>query len=279
MPGIGFLFWNVDNKPLDQRVGRIAASRGVDVVMVCEHSASGSGLVTALDAAGAGTYSEVAGIPTWPAQEFPPPRVFSRLPGRALRLQFADPGRRWLVYRITHRSVPEFFLTVAHMPSKVNASNETQAMAARRFAADIDMVEGGRGHRRTVVVGDLNMNPFEPGVAGADALHGVSARAVAGRGERVIQRRGYPMFYNPMWGVLGDRTPGPPGTYYRGAAEAVNYFWNTYDQVLVRPELMDRLADLAVLDSDGTDSLVTRRGAPARKTISDHLPLCFRLDW
>lgn len=123
------------------------------------------------------------------------------------------------------------------------------------------------------------MNPFEQGVAGAGALHGVMVRAVAEREDRLIEGRNYRMFYNPMWGHLGDRTTGPPGTFYRSAAEAVNYFWNTYDQVLVRPELIDRLTELQVLDWDGTSSLLTPNGLPDRTNGSDHLAPAFRLDW
>lgn len=272
MPGISFLFWNVARRPLEHRVARIVTARGVDVVVLAEYTGTGAELTAALGAAGAGEYHESDGS----GERL---RVFSRLPRPALQFQFADPGGGWLIYRVIHNARPEIFLAVAHLLSKVNASGETQGLVVRTLAADLAAVEDRQGHRRTVLVGDLNMNPFEVGVAGADALHGVSTRDVALRRERVIQGRGYRMLYNPMWGCLGDRTPGPPGTYYRGAAEAVNYFWNTYDQVLVRPELIDRLSDLAVLDTDGTDSLLTRNGLPARRTISDHLPLFFRLDW
>lgn len=272
MPGIGFLFWNVGRRPLEQRVARIVASRGVDVVLLAEYEGTGADLVTALSAAGADDFHEAA----WSGSRV---RVFSRLPRRSLQQQYADPGGGWLVYRVVHRPLPEFFLVAAHLLSKVNVGSETQGLVARTLAADLAAVENQRAHSRTVVVGDLNMNPFESGVAGADALHAVSARAVAERQERVIQGRSYRMFYNPMWSFLGDRTPGPPGTYYRGAAEAVNYFWNTYDQVLVRPGLIDRMTDLVVLDTDGVESLLTRRGLPARRTVSDHLPLFFRLDW
>src|SRR5262249_10143860 len=37
----------------------------------------------------------------------------------------------------------------------------------------------------------------------------------------------------PHVGRSRDRTPGPPGTYYRSSSQSVNYFWNTYDQVLL----------------------------------------------
>ncbi|MBI2808325.1 MAG: hypothetical protein HYX68_25335 [Planctomycetes bacterium] len=50
-----------------------------------------------------------------------------------------------------------------------------------------------------------------------------------------------------------------------------------FDQVLVRPELMDRLDDLRILDSDGEVSFLNHAGRPDRNTASDHLPILFRL--
>ena len=88
----------------------------------------------------------------------------------------------------------------------------------------------------------------------------------------------HPFFYNPMWGCFGDRTPGPPGSFYLGTSKPVNYFWNIYDQVLLRPGLVDALRDLAILDTDGSESLLTKAGLPQTSGGSDHLPLFFQLN-
>ena len=36
MPGINFLFWNVNRQPLQERVGRIAKTHDVDVLCLAE---------------------------------------------------------------------------------------------------------------------------------------------------------------------------------------------------------------------------------------------------
>ena len=115
-------------------------------------------------------------------------------------------------------------------------------------------------------------------MVGAPAFHGMMAKALAERGEREVAGRSYRFFYNPMWGIFGDRTAGPAGTYYLSSAKPVNYYWNVYDQVLLRPELMDSLEDLRILVSDGAESLLTNRGLPNDNRGSDHLPLLFRLN-
>lgn len=137
MPGINFLFWNVNRRPLETRVARLAAARGVDVVMLAEYAAGGTNLLSALEVAGAGGFHEADGS----GDRL---RVFTRLPRQTLRFQFPDPNGGWLIYRVVLGSVPEFFLALAHLPSKVNITAETQAAVARYFAADIATVERGR---------------------------------------------------------------------------------------------------------------------------------------
>jgi hypothetical protein len=103
-------------------------------------------------------------------------------------------------------------------------------------------------------------------------------RALAARERRTVRGHDYRMLYNPMWGLFGDRpSAGPPGTYYRSSTGTVNYFWNMYDQVLLRPAVAGAQAELRILDTDGTDTLLTPRGLPDQAAGSDHLPLLFRL--
>lgn len=146
---------------------------------------------------------------------------------------------------------------------------------------DIRKVERDMQPTRTILVGDLNMNPFEDGITGADGIHGVMSHSIVTaenkRTKRTVQQREYEYFYNPMWGLFGDRTPGPSGTYFARSTGAISYFWYMLDQVLVRPSLMGKLKDVRILDSDGSQSLVTKSGRPDTKNGSDHLPLLFRI--
>jgi hypothetical protein len=124
------------------------------------------------------------------------------------------------------------------------------------------------------------MNPFEPGVVNANALHGVMTRRIAERNVRVVQGKQYQFFYNPMWGLLGDATPGPPGTYYKARSEHMCHFWNMFDQVLIRPDLLHLFSneDLEILESNGHTSLLSVQGVPDADVASDHLPVFFRLN-
>jgi hypothetical protein len=130
------------------------------------------------------------------------------------------------------------------------------------------------GHSRTIVIGDFNMNPFEAGLVSSEGFHATMARSIAGRKSRTVLGEVRHFFYNPMWSLLGDCSPGPPGTYFYPSSPPLAFLWNTYDQVLLRPDLANFFepGDVRVIDSAGSQSLLTSAGIPNR-AVSDHLPL------
>jgi endonuclease/exonuclease/phosphatase family metal-dependent hydrolase len=153
--------------------------------------------------------------------------------------------------------------------------------AAAEVAGALRQFESKRGHERTVVVGDFNLNPFDDGLIGASGFHSLMTRSLTREWNgRVVQGTERPAFFNPMWQFLTDRGSRPSGTLYFDAPRPINPYWHTPDQVLVRPGLVDRLVEVQVLETDGIDSLLdARSGRPDETNGSDHLPLLFRLDW
>ncbi len=178
-------------------------------------------------------------------------------------------------------SSTEILLAAVHLHSKLHRSQEEQAFAAGEVAADIARVERREGHSRTIVVGDLNMNPFEHGLVAATCLHATMDRRIALRGSRTVDQKSRPYFYNPMWSLLGDASLGPPGTYYRSESGHVAYFWHMFDQVLIRPELLAGFDNntLRIIDTDGTGSFLKDTGTPDERVGSDHLPILFQLNF
>ena len=274
MPGISFLFWNVKQQPLRERVARLVVAHSCDVVILAECAMQSAAVSRAINEATGETFRVVPGS----GSEL---RLFTRLPLAGWYPLIRESLDAWLGFRIVVAGLPELLLFAVHLPSKLQTEEPDRLLTAHLLSEDVSRLEQRAGHGRTLVVGDLNGNPFEAPVAWAGALHAVMSRdlIVRMRGERTIRAANYQFFYNPMWGVLGDRTSGPPGTYYRSSSGSVNYFWNTYDQVLLRPEIMDRLTDLRVLDTDGVETLLTPNGLPDATNASDHLPLLFRLEW
>ena len=123
------------------------------------------------------------------------------------------------------------------------------------------------------------MNPFESGIVGTAGLNATMVRSQALKEFRTVQGRHYQFFYNPMWGHFGDRDREPPGTYYRDSNQQVNYYWNIFDQVLIRPSLLGMLPrdGVEIVTHAGRFPLLASNGLPNRAVASDHLPLLFRL--
>jgi len=92
----------------------------------------------------------------------------------------------------------------SHFPSKLWKDTDDQNQGATRIARYIREAEEKVGHERTVVMGDFNMDPFEPGVVGSEGLHGTMDRSIASRGTRVVAEESRTFFYNPMWSFFGD---------------------------------------------------------------------------
>ncbi len=274
---VTFLFWNLmgnqqaswekRHEPLRTHISRMASSFGVDVFMFAESAFESGDLVRTLNQAQAGQYS-------CPDSQNERIQIVTRFEPSALVSQHDSDDERLTIRHLRTKSTA-ILLAVIHFQSRAYWSERMQASEATVLRESISNSEKAAGHQRTVLVGDLNMNPFHPGVAAAHGLNAVMARDLARREQRTVATKSYRFFYNPMWGHFGDRRSGPPGTFFYSGSD---FYWNMFDQVMLRPALMDSLHEVRILDRVGERSLLTRQGRPRSSETSDHLPILFRLN-
>ncbi len=265
-----FLFWNLNQRDLPELVCGLARQEQIDVFILAECGTEPWRMVEALNAErseyqfGFSSCDRLRVFTRFDASMMPPLVETDRVSIRRLKL----PARSSLL------------VVGAHLPSKVNASDDSQVFESVYLARLIEDAEKQEGHRRTLLLGDLNMNPFEPGVVAArGGLHAVMSRRVVHRLWRTVQQENYRFFYNPMWSHMGDRGDAG-GTYYHDGSEAVCYFWNMYDQVLLRPELLGEFAPehvRIVTEIDGVP--LVANGRPNKSIASDHLPVMVELEF
>ena len=271
---VSFLFWNVNRNPVQEIVAEFAELYEIDVIILAESSIEESNMVYELNSRRDSRYSA-------------PPRrgrridIYTRFPSHWLT-SVADPYGM----SIQHLEDPilnsKLLVVAVHLPSRLYQSDEDLSHLAARWREDIEDAEKRVGHTNTVVVGDLNMDPFHPGVVSSEGLHGVMDKRIAARKTRRVLEKERLFFYNPMWGLLGNEKVGPPGTFfYDASSRPVNYYWHLYDQVLLRPDLMPffKNRDLRILTHTESDSLLTDSGRPDANNTSDHLPLLFRIEF
>jgi len=266
-----FVYWNLKNRDLSSLVADLALERQADFVVLAEAKRVSRKLLPRLNRGEANFYSH----PT-PAGNAPV-EIFATL-GPDHVIPFHDSGR--LTFRLIRPPDGLDFLFVgAHLNSKLHAKREDQAQLCTEWSQEIQEIEDRVGHQRTVFVGDLNMNPFEDGLVGGFGFHAVSTRARAARRRRTINGRpSRCFFYNPMWRFMGG-SASAPGTYHRISNSPIEHFWHTFDQVLIRPDLLESFPDsgLNVITEINGKSLLTRNGVPSTTVASDHLPIQFEL--
>jgi len=263
-------FWNINKRKRQGLIGDLVREYAVDIVALAECEIDESNLLYRLNVGQERKYYPVDILPSRV-------KIYSRYDADCF-----EPIRDFGGITIRHLSLPgsEGILLVAvHLPSRLYRREEEQYINTTVVAEKVIEAEHIVGHRRTVIFGDFNMDPFEMGMIGAGAMHAVMDRKIAEKGSRVISGKRYSFFYNPMWGKMGDAEDSTPGTYYYNSGTEVCLFWHMLDQVIVSPELLKEFdcEKLKIITQIGERSIVSESGIPSRKVGSDHLPIVFEI--
>ncbi len=252
---MNFLFWNLGKRPIEELLATAVHEHDVDVIVLAECETPVGRLLQSLNQDRSRRYVRADLLPGRV-------QVFSRLQAGSIQPVRNTPNA--VIHRVSPSSGEAFLLVGVHFPSRRHHHPDDLSDLAGRLARTIRNAEKREGHARTLVVGDFNLDPFDRGLAGSEGLHAVMDRRIAQRGSRTMQWLQRPFFYNPMWSRLGDASVGPPGTHYYARSSALALFWHTFDQVLMRPQMIDQFdpMSLAVLTSVGDTSLVDEVGVP-----------------
>ncbi|MEM9214376.1 MAG: endonuclease/exonuclease/phosphatase family protein [Cyanobacteria bacterium P01_F01_bin.150] len=277
---VTFLFWNLNGKALDQEVTQLCDTHSVDVLVVAEvigRQATAIQVKSRETTIQQSLTSKTGKTYVTEHNDFSYRlKFFFRYSSKSIS-QIED----FYGLSIREISLPNsqsMLLAAVHLTSKLHADNAEQESQTRDIVKRIEAAEEKRGHRRTLVMGDFNMNPFEGGLVNADAFHGVMSKHIAQSKSRTVRKTKRYFFYNPMWGRMGDISEGPPGTYYYKKSTNREVFWNTFDQLLLRPELLPlfKADKLKVITKVGSLSLINKDKVNA-KDFSDHLPILIDL--
>lgn len=187
------------------------------------------------------------------------------------------PQGRGMMLTVCPKDYETFNLVGCHLLDPVNHLDDDRYEFARNLSEFIRECEKRVDNNRTIVIGDFNMNPFEKGMVAVFALNAVMDWHVALRNSRKYKNIEYPFFFNPMWFFMGHPIHKNGTIYYHGS-HSISYYWNLYDQVLIRPSLMRRFShdDLKIVTQAGNASLLTKSKL-VNKKFSDHLPLLITL--
>lgn len=271
------LFWNFKYKGADKEAvaARLALFHGVDILILAESEVEPSAMLHVLNSSDQNYET--------PPEQHKRFRIFTRFPGGCLAPFRGD--SRLSVRRLRMPQTEEVLFAVIHFYDRRNFPPQSQHSLSRDVYSTLDTAEQDAGHRRTLVVGDFNMNPFDPGMIDAGGFGALMNRNLVDR-LAPDGMDGPKRFYNPMWSRLGRGPDDAPGTFYwRNMSDPLNIYWHSLDQVLIRPALFGAFRDqdfrilTSIPDGDGgTLDLVRPLDKHWGIQVSDHLPILFTLD-
>jgi endonuclease/exonuclease/phosphatase family metal-dependent hydrolase len=155
--GLTFLFWNLKRARLDI-VASLVKKEEVDVLMLAECPLKPADILTALNQERAAYFFVATGCGRI--------AVFTRFHEQYLPA-LAPPAEanNHAIRRLVLPDRDEILLCAVHFPSKLRQKPIDQATYAADSASKIlAPAEDQVGHQRTILVGDLNMNPYEDGL-------------------------------------------------------------------------------------------------------------------
>jgi len=274
MKEINFLFWNTYKNPLIEEILELIHIHNINFLILLENP-DNPNLIKALK-----NYNP--DFKRFPSKIFNKAKIFSSI--KNIEINEITGHGSYGIYLLTHPLIKEHLITITHFPSKINWSKPGDHLTlCSELKNDIEEEERNYETKHSIVVGDFNMNPFEEGLVNSGGLHNTNNKEIALTISRNIQKRQYNYFYNPMWNFFGDNSRGKvSGTHFYNTYSHTNYFWNIYDQVMIRPDLLESFEEnhLDIISEIGEIELLKYVNGYSRvnKDYSDHLPLKFKLN-
>lgn len=267
---MNLLYWNINKKNLVDEIKSLSQEFDVDIIILAESPISDASFLNNLNIDRQRKFL----LPLDLSDRL---KIYTRFNREAV-IPISDSGGV-AIRQIMPPIGLNFILVAVHLQSKLHLAPVDHSLLSVRLSNAIADAESRIGHERTIVIGDFNMNPFEDGLVSADGLHAVMDRSTAMRRKRTVLGEKRNFFYNPMWSRLGDLSKGPPGTYHYSSSGQVCFFWNTFDQVLLRPSLLQYFSEenLKIITKFNGTSLLNYSGIPDKIRFSDHLPIFVRL--
>jgi Endonuclease/Exonuclease/phosphatase family. len=171
-------------------------------------------------------------------------------------------------------------LGTVHLIDKRNHNDFSQYRQACAIVSDVKKIESAWQKKTsdTILIGDFNMNPFDPGMVVGDAFNSVCSEQIAQKRPRKVNKEKYTYFYNPSWKIYAGVGNCVHGSYYYHSCKSGEFHWNNFDQVLLRPSILNKyhhtfevLHD--VLGFDLRDGNKTKGNK-----ISDHYPIMLTIE-
>lgn len=265
---LNILFWNTyrnkHRENIDDCLINLIMEKSCDIIVLSEYKEDISSLCNVLNIK---SKEEYIPIPNYGGCE-----KIKGLIKKKYRIDSICEQTRYQIVKIETISY-KLLICMIHNISKQHASEESQKEILSIFHHDICIEEEKYNTQHTLVIGDINANPFEISCIAANSLHAIPYIEEVQDPTRVSQGKKYLKFYNPMWRLLGNKEA-PYGTFYYQNSDIVTYYWNMFDQIIIRPQLINSFDnDSLVIVTETKKHKLLNGYKPNKNNYSDHLPI------
>ncbi len=183
---------------------------------------------------------------------------------------------RYAIYKI-EIATGIILIAAIHNVSKMSNGTLDQLDILQRIQSDLINQETKFETKNSIIVGDFNINPFEEISVSSNSLFAIPYREELKNTTAVRQGVKREKFFNPSWKFLSNQKP-PYASYYYSNSSSVNYYWNMFDQVIIRPELVSAFnMDVFSIITETKTCQLMLNGKPNKNSFSDHLPIFFNI--
>ena len=264
----GYTNKNKNKSNIDEAIVEMIVEKKCDIVLLAEYKDDLDGLCNILRIQSSETY-----VP------LPNNRGCDHICGLIKKQYECESLLETTRYQILTIKTSSYVLIVGaiHNVSKLSYDDEDQHAILQQIHTDIKYIEEKWKTKNTIIVGDFNVNPFEKSLISADSLFAIPYKEELER--KTVVRNGvkYEKFYNPTWKFLSCDAA-PYASYYYSNSKLVNYYWNMFDQVVLRAEMIEAFDDdsLTIISRTVSHDLLSNQ-KPYSDKYSDHLPIFFKI--
>lgn len=268
---IKYIFWNIKGKNLFEPIVRLILENNIDIIALTEtdlldvHCLINELRLNNQD---------------WKLVEICPVSDTKLLAKRDIRILVHEESKRFSTYKLYNEN-DLYLLNVLHLDSAMYKDEYARSQKATNISQILRKTEESmfkNEEYKTITIGDFNLQPYSQGVIGYYGFNATMSKSKAKNISRKVDDEQKYFYFNPMWKLMGDNRL-VQGTYYNNSDQQDrSMFWYTFDQLLIRPFLIDKFNwDFFDIIEGTRNYSFIRNGIINKTQYSDHLPLKFEI--
>lgn len=271
MRDIKYLFWNIRNKNLLGPMAQLIFENNIDIVALVE--------ATSLDIRGLFNELLLNGQ-RWKTVEVCPVSDIKLIAKYDIHISAHQEKDRLSAYKL-YNGEELYLLNVLHLDSAMYLDEGARSDRASHISEVLRKIEEsifGDQEYKTITIGDFNLQPYSQGIAGYYGFNATMSEYKAKQLSRVVSKEKRHFYFNPMWKLMGDNRL-VQGTYYNNNdQQGRSIFWYTFDELLIRPCLIDKFNwnFFDIVEKTQSHDFI-KNGKINETNYSDHLPLKFEI--